>query len=409
MVWRNSNKKINIKNFMKVKVETISNLKVNNKKKILTSDNTLKELSVENELRFKSGIKHSINTVTGNKVRDWFINRISKRLDLGLLTIKNKKLSKKSIEFKKKFYLRDAANRRRHILFKKSKKILKLDLIQNKPVKASFISSIKDNARLKANQDLTDFKYQISKNFTKSKYIPSFNNQKWNLLFSNSIIVDSQESYLQSNIHRIDKNVIENETLERLLLDSMVISPQRSLNFNNFIRQLNYKNLLFRSFWFNKFITTLVKCGKKQKVWSFVLNSMSSLKIECGRNPVLILFEILELYRMPIKGLNPKSLTRKVVVRTHLVSWWKQYTQILRWLRHSFLGQNKNHISWKSRIKHELYNLIFEIGNTLVKKRIEANSQLIAFGRVAIHFRWHRRYSKRAVRSIKVLDKKFYH
>lgn len=185
-------------------------------------------------------------------------------------------------------------------------------------------------------------------------------------------------------------------------------SAQKNSDFNNFIRQFNYKNLLFRSFWFSKFISTLVMCGKKQKVWKLLLNSMSYLKVEFGRNPTLMLFEILELYRMPVRGLSPKSLTRKVIVRTHLVSWWKQYTQILRWVRHSLLGQNKNHSSWGSRVRLELYNLLFETGNTLMKKRIEANTQLIAFGRVALHFRWHRRYSKRAVRAIKVLDKKFY-
>lgn len=46
--------------------------------------------------------------------------------------------------------------------------------------------------------------------------------------------------------------------------------------------------------------------------------------------------------------------------------------------------------------------------NCLVKKRIESNFQLIAFGRVAIHFRWYKRYSKRTVRSIRVLDRRLY-
>lgn len=42
---------------------------------------------------------------------------------------------------------------------------------------------------------------------------------------------------------------------------------------------------------------------------------------------------------------------------------------------------------------------------SLVKKRIESNFQLIAFGKIAIHFRWHKRYSKRTVKSIRILDK----
>lgn len=36
--------------------------------------------------------------------------------------------------------------------------------------------------------------------------------------------------------------------------------------FNRFIRFFNYRNLLFRSFWFNKLVSTVVKCGKKIRV-----------------------------------------------------------------------------------------------------------------------------------------------
>jgi len=121
-----------------------------------------------------------------------------------------------------------------------------------------------------------------------------------------------------------------------------------------------------------------------------------------------MLFEILEMYRMPIRGLAPKSTTRKSVVRTHMVPWWKQYTQILRWIRHAMVGSVKNFTSWNTRIRVELLNLMTENNSSLVKKRIEANFQLIAFGRISIHFRWHRRYNKRAVKAIKISDKKLY-
>jgi len=47
---------------------------------------------------------------------------------------------------------------------------------------------------------------------------------------------------------------------------------------------------------------------------------LGSLKTEFGKNPILILFEILEMYRMPLKALPPKDKTRKVIVRTHMVS-----------------------------------------------------------------------------------------
>lgn len=52
--------------------------------------------------------------------------------------------------------------------------------------------------------------------------------------------------------------------------------------------------------------------------------------------------------------------------------------------------------------------LIQEDAGSLVKKRLDLNSQMIAFSRVALHFRWYKRYSKRAARAIKVIDKRFY-
>ena len=51
---------------------------------------------------------------------------------------------------------------------------------------------------------------------------------------------------------------------------------------------------------------------------------------------------------------------------------------------------------------------MLENSNCLVKKRIESNFQLIAFGKIAIHFRWFKRYSKRTVKSIRILDSKLY-
>jgi hypothetical protein len=60
--------------------------------------------------------------------------------------------------------------------------------------------------------------------------------------------------------------------------------------------------------------------GKKQLVWGKTLKVFSELKFEFGRNPVMMLFEILELYRMPLKALQPKNKTRKTIIRTHMIS-----------------------------------------------------------------------------------------
>lgn len=135
--------------------------------------------------------------------------------------------------------------------------------------------------------------------------------------------------------------VLDGRFREKAMLVDHSGNSQNRERFNQFIRHFNYKGLLFRSFWFSKFISTLVMNGKKQFIWRKILKVFSELKFEYGRNPVMLLFEILELYRMPLKALQPKNKSKKSIVRTHIVSWWKQYTQLLRWIRHSVKSPTK--------------------------------------------------------------------
>jgi len=365
MVWKNSKNK-------KYKLE---NLKTKVKKSYYKREN-YKLFLKRRKFSIKSGIINGLNKLTGKKIKNSFADRMYEILKLGS--------SKKKLINKWK-------SRRLGIVY----------------IKKKLVARIKDNSTIAATFNTKPYsKHGKIQNLNKRKYIHNVVNWKNKLHTTSFAIINKQESYLQSNSFKVEFRNITFNSIETIHKKHLVLQDYE--HYNTFIRQINYKNLLFRSFWFHKFISTLIKQGKKQKVWKYILESMSYLKIEFGRSPVLMLFEILEMYKMPIKGITPKVSTKKVIVRTHLVSWWKQYTQILRWIRHSLLGSVKNHISWNARIKTELYNLLFETGNSLIKKRIETNLQLIAFGRVALHFRWHRRYNKRAVKAIKILDKKFY-
>ena len=237
-------------------------------------------------------------------------------------------------------------------------------------LKKKMLKNIKDRSRLVANLDIKSLTKDLKNNYkSKKSYIPNNWISKYKQIYNGSLVSISQKIYLQSKLKNTekaikfgyDKNLVSLKTPNSML-------RQKSEHYNNFLKQCFYKNLLFRSFWFSKFINTLIRCGKKQMVWKNVLISFSSLKVEFGKNPVILLFDILELYRMPIKALPPKDKTRKVIVRTHLVSWWKQYTQLLRWLRHSLYGSVKNHQSWNSRIRLEVRNLLNENHSTIIKK-----------------------------------------
>lgn len=378
MVWKNFKKKIDIK-----KIKTIAVVKTKNK--IETYSKFLNK-----RLSKKSGVVHDINKVTGKNIKDAFVDR----------ELKKTYIDEESKKIK----------RRRHKEGGISSKFKKM------------IPYIKDGVRLTSySSDLENlFSNKKFLDFNKNKHIPVYY-KKWIAMKSGTLIDKKQAAYLQSKkdiVYKTYEDVVSNfndsvkgVTNKLMWLDIFsekilrTEKEQDSEKFNHFIRYYNYKNLLFRSFWFNKFVSTLVRCGKKLKVWAYVIRGFSFLKSEFGRNPVVLLFEILELYRMPIRGLAPKSTTRKSVIRTHLVPWWKQYTQILRWIRHALTGLVKNHESWNKRIRVELLNLMTENSSSLVKKRIESNFQLIAFGKIAIHFRWHKRYSKRTVKSIRILDK----
>ncbi len=71
----------------------------------------------------------------------------------------------------------------------------------------------------------------------------------------------------------------------------------------------------------DKFVNTLIRDGRRSHVWGYVFRVLCSLKQSHMRGPLLLLFEILELYKAPLKALPPKNKTRKVIVRVHLVAW----------------------------------------------------------------------------------------
>lgn len=381
MVWKNFKKKNN-KNILKTNVVSKNFFLNNLEYRLFLKENLLKK---------KSGIIHGINSVTGDKVKDAFVTTQLKNLY-------KPKILRKSVRFK---------NRKGMAYILKN------------------VINLEDNNKLMTNNIENDLVY--SKRFInlkKNKFTPPLFNRKWISMHLGTFVDTKQVSYLQSkdnirykaydkkitDFNNKAKKIEDLNTLLGTFNDVLIFAEgeQDRGDYNKFIRYFNYKNLLFRSFWFNKFVSTLVKCGKKYRVWNYILRGFSFLKTEFGRNPIIMLFEILEMYRMPIRGLAPKSTTRKSVVRTHMVPWWKQYTQILRWIRHAIAGSVKNFTSWNTRIRVELLNLMTENNSSLVKKRIEANFQLIAFGRISIHFRWHRRYNKRAVKAIKISDKKLY-
>jgi len=458
MVWKNSKNLINLNintkntnktnflNILKIKKYRFSKIEkkepifINNKKRRLNL------FKITNPLLLKAGIIHSIDRLTGKKIKNSFSIRQELKLRRGLMLFnqKNFSLKKKNVRLltpnlkkiiksrlkktkyeyiKKNVKIRKKKWRRFNLFYFRSKGLVELDKkkiskLKNKKIlrvshnflKKKMLKSIKDGSSLLSNINKNRLTKYLKNNYkSKKNYTPINIISKYNQLYSGALVNISQKIYVQSKLQNTEnylKYGYDDKLIELKIPKEML--RQKSEHYNNFLKQCFYKNLLFRSFWFSKFISTLVIKGKKQMVWKNILNAFIGIKSEFGKNPVILLFDILELYRMPIKALPPKDKTRKIIIRTHLISWWKQYTQILRWLRQSLGGSVKNHQSWNNRVSVELKNLLNENNNTLIKKKCEINYELSAFGRVNLHFRWYRRFSKRAVNAIKIIDRPLY-
>ena len=295
-------------------------------------------------------------------------------------------------------------------LYSKNFEMTKDDLADNR-VKPSFLERMQARVRMRVKKNKTRTIVDGSFLRTHTLYNPEKKIKQYYfrpfVLFTCKKLKEFQASYLQSKMYKREKSLLNRFHGETLRVKQHRIFQYKE-NYNQFTKHFNYRGLLFRSFWFSKFISTLVLNGKKQLVWKKILQVFSELKFEFGRNPVMLLFEILELYRMPLKALQPKNKTKKSIVRTHIVAWWKQYTQLLRWIRHSVRTPTKTTYHWEHRIKHEIHSLLMDDINSLIRKRLELNAQMIAFSKVALHFRWYKRYSKRAARAVKVIDRRFY-
>lgn len=145
---------------------------------------------------------------------------------------------------------------------------------------------------------------------------------------------------------------------------------------------------LVRSFWFQRFLNVLILGGKKLTAYKFAFRALALLKANHGRSPLLLVFEILELYRTPVYALPGGRGARKGYTRVHIITWWKQYSLVLRWFRQSLYTSRRVVTAWDVRILSELELLLsFNQQSTVFKKRA-LNIQLAAYGRTSEHFRW---------------------
>lgn len=116
---------------------------------------------------------------------------------------------------------------------------------------------------------------------------------------------------------------------------------------------------------------------------------MQMLKVNHGRTPLLMVFEILESFRLPFRVVPTRKGRGKSYNRVFLLSWWKQYSQVMKWFRSSCKrGTVSALISWDKQLLMEFELLVTHSPTSRLYKRRMSVLQLAAAGRIYSHYRW---------------------
>lgn len=85
----------------------------------------------------------------------------------------------------------------------------------------------------------------------------------------------------------------------------------------------------------------LILGGKKLTAYKFAFKAFALLKINHGRSPLLLVFELLEMYRTPVYALQGGRGVKRGYTRVHVIAWWKQYSLVLRWFRQALYTKKR--------------------------------------------------------------------
>lgn len=134
------------------------------------------------------------------------------------------------------------------------------------------------------------------------------------------------------------------------------------------------------------------------------------LKVNHGRTPLLMVFEILENFRIPFRVAPSRKKKGKGYNRVFLLSWWRQYSQIMKWFRGSCKRKSvRALIAWDKQLLTEFELLVGNSPQSQVYKKRMSVLQLSAAGRVYSHYRWssqgHNAFASRGVKELYVRDR----
>lgn len=140
------------------------------------------------------------------------------------------------------------------------------------------------------------------------------------------------------------------------------------------------------SFWLQRFFNTFTLGGGKARSYRLLSTALWGLSQLVHEDPIMLVFEMLELYRYPFMAIQVQRGWASIVRLTAL-AWWRQYLVVLRWFARSTYITVAGHSATISMFR-ELVCLFTEPAQSRTVMRRSQMVLLSTQSRLALSYRW---------------------
>ena len=153
-------------------------------------------------------------------------------------------------------------------------------------------------------------------------------------------------------------------------------------------------NLIYQSKIFKKLLSNYMKNGKLYASYNIILNSFKKIKMQSKKNPIMLLYKLIYLKKLPIDLISVKKSGR-VYKLPKVAKFDRQLKTVLKLLS-KVTYINKKTSSFEVLTKEIIEGFHIK-KKTLVQKQLDTKAQIAIDNQPFLHFRWSakRRKNKR--------------
>jgi small subunit ribosomal protein S7 len=144
-----------------------------------------------------------------------------------------------------------------------------------------------------------------------------------------------------------------------------------------------FKDPVYDSYMFSKFMNFFVKKGRKVKIQKIFFNIMSN-EMSKQYLPYFVFFEMLEKFKpkVGIVSVRKRGVNHQIPVP---ITPEKRYKLALRYF-YNYIRRNKDGPTFELNIRNQFRQIFFS--QRLVIRELEENKKHAVLGRVFSHYRW---------------------